>query len=133
MKTPGIVIFVAILDFISVSFVAVVGLIALMGLVFGNVMGLYDMISSQMSQYTQSPNFTYGFAFILACALLVCSLIAGFFITLGICLLKGKRLAWYFQVAMCVIGLFGFPFGTVVNGVILFLFFRNNVREYFKV
>ena len=56
-----------------------------------------------------------------------------FFLFLGLGLLKGKRLAWYFQIAMSTIGILGFPIGTILNGAILVLFFQAPIRDYFKV
>ena len=132
-RVPGPVIFVAMMDFISVSFVALISLIALIGLIFGNVMGLYDFVTRQMTQYAPSPNFSYGITFLFGAVLAASLSFVLFFVLLGIGLLKGKSAAWYCQIAMCVLGLFAFPFGTILNGAILFLFFRQPVRDFFKV
>jgi len=132
-RIPGPVIFVAIMNFISVSFLAILSLIAVVALVFGNVMGLYDFVSKQMAQYAPTPNYSYGLTFIFGIALVVCLSFVLFFVLLGIGLLKAKGAAWYVQVALCVLGLFAFPFGTILNGVILFFFFRQPVRSFFKV
>lgn len=132
-KTPGIVIFVAILNFISVSFLGLFSLFLLVALIFGNVMGVYDLAQQALTQYATTPNFSYGLTFLFAMALAVALAFVSFFILVGIGLLKGKKLAWYFQVAMSVIGLLGFPVGTLLNTVILVLFFQPTVRNFFKV
>ncbi len=132
-KTPGIVIFVAIMNFVSVSFLAVLALLSFIGLAFGNVLGLYDIVTQQMTRYTPTPNFSYGITFIFAVALAVSLSFVLFFVIVGIGLLKGKAAAWYVQIALCVLGLFAFPLGTVLNGTVLFLFFRQPVRDFFKV
>ena len=132
-RIPGPVIFVAVMNFISVSFLAFISLVALVGLVFGNVMGLYDFVTRQMSQYAPSPNFSYGITFIFGALFAACLAFVLFFVLLGIGLLKAKSAAWYVQIALCVLGLLAFPFGTILNGVILFLFFRQPTRDFFKV
>ncbi len=132
-RVPGPVIFVAIMDFLSVSFMGMLSLVALIALIFGNVMGLYDLVTSQMDRYMNAPNYSYGITFIFGALLFMCLSFVLFFVLLGIGLLKGKKAAWYTQVVLCVLGLFAFPFGTILNGVILFLFFRQPVRDFFKV
>lgn len=132
-KTPGVVIFMAILNFLSVSFLGILSVISVIALIFGNVMGLYDFVSSQMNQYMPAPNYSYGLTFIFGMALAVCLSFVLFFVLLGIGLLKGKKVAWYTQIVLLVLGLFGFPFWTILNGILLFLFFRQSTRDFFKV
>ncbi len=132
-KVPGPVIFVAILNFLSVSFLGIISLVCLIALIFGNVMGLYDVVSKQMSQYAQTPNYTYGVTFIFGALLAACLTFVLFFVFLGIGLLKRKKTAWYVQVVLSVLGLFAFPLGTIFNGIILFLFFRQPIRDFFEV
>ncbi len=132
-RIPGPVIFVAVLDFVSVSMMAILAVFCLIGLIYGNAMGMYQYISTQLADKIPSGNFSYGLSFIFALAFAFFSLFTLYFVLLGIGLLKGKRIAWYFQVAVCVLGLFAFPMGTVINAVILFLFFRQPVRDFFKV
>lgn len=132
-RVPGPVIFVAIMDFLSVSLMGIVSLICLVALIFGNVMGLYDLVTSQMDRYVNTPNYSYGITFIFGAILFMCLSFVLFFVLLGIGLLKGKTAAWYTQVVICVLGLFAFPVGTILNGIILFLFFRQPVRDFFKV
>ncbi len=132
-KTPGIVIFVAILNFLSTGFFFLLSVLSVMVLVFGNIMGAYDFVTRQITQYTQNTNFSLGLNFVFVILLLVSLSFIVFFFLMGIGLLKGSRLAWYFQVALSVLGLMGFPFGTVLNVLILIFFFQSSVREYFKV
>ena len=133
IKTPAPVIIVAIMNFISVSFLATLSLISLIVLIFGNVMGIYDVVSRQINHFAPTPNYTYGITFIFGILLAACLCFVLFFVLLGAGLLKGKKAAWYTQIALAVFGLFAFPFGTILNAVIIFLFFRQPVRDFFKV
>lgn len=136
-RTPGMVIFVAVLNFISVAFLSIVSFLCALALVFGNVMGLYDLAARQM----QAANLSFGFTFLFAVILLVSVMFLVFFLLVGIGLLKGKRLAWYLQIGMSVFGLMtsfvaglaGISFGGVLNAFILIFFFQHRVRDYFKV
>ena len=132
-KTPGIVIFVAILNFISVAFFLFLSAIALVALIFGNVMGIYDAVSKQMAQFSATPNFSYGVTLIFGAALVVCLALMVYFLFIGLGLLRAKRTAWYLQIAMSILGLLGFPIGTVLNALILVFFFQAPVRDHFKV
>ena len=70
-------------------------------------------------------------------------MIASFFLMLGIGLVRGKKFAWYLQIAVSTMGLLGLPLsvtgllllplGALLNVAILVLFFQNPVRSYFKV
>ena len=132
-RTPGVVIFVAILNFISASFAGVLALISLMVLIFGNIMGVADIMARQLSQMQSQTNLTYGVNFIFM-AIFIFSLVGViFFLLMGLGLLKGKKYAWFTQLAMSIIGLAGFPVATLLNGIILVLFFQRPVRDYFKV
>ena len=132
-RIPGPVIFVAIMDFLSVTFLGILSLIFAVSLAFGNVLGLYDAVSKEMSRHAPTANYSYGLTFLFATILIICLLFVLFFVLLGIGLLKGKKAAWYIQVVLCTIGLFVYPMGTALNGVILFLFFRQPLRDFFKV
>ena len=135
-KKPGVVLFAAIWNFVSVTLWVIGAMLSLAGLIFGNVMGLYDYVSNAVSRFSPTPNFSYGVTFIFGMAFLMCSIFSLCGILLGIGLLKGKKVAWYFQIAMSVFNLFnpvGFPVNTGVNVAILFLFFRHPVRDFFKV
>ena len=132
-RTPGIVIFVAVLNFLSSGVFFVLSVLSTVVLIFGNVMGIYDFVTRQITQHYQTPNVSLGFNFVFAGFLVVSLVFMLFFVMVGVGLLKGKRLAWYFQVALSVMGLLGIPFGTILNIVILIFFFQSPVRDYFKV
>ncbi len=132
-RTPGIVLFVAILNFISAAFFAILAMISLVAVVFGNVMGIYDVVNQQMTTVMKQPNFSYGLTVLFAVGLFMSLVFAAFFIVIGVGLLKRKKFAWYLQIAMSVIGLVGFPIGTILNAAILVLFFQPAVREHFRV
>ncbi len=133
VKKPGVVIFVAVLNFLSVVFFLLSSIFSLVALVFGNVMGLSEWVTRAMTQFSPSPNFSYGITFIFGAIFAVCLFFFIFFLLIGIGLLKGSKLAWYLQIAMSVLGLLGFPIGTILNALILVFFFQAPVRDYFKV
>ena len=132
-NTPGIVIFVAVLNFIGSFFLFIASVFCLAVLVFGNIMGAYDFVTKQITQYSGQPNLSMGLNFIIGMLLLVCLAFALFYLLIGVGLLKGKKLAWYFQIAMSTLGLLSFPFGTIISLLILVSFFQKNVRTHFKV
>ena len=132
-RTPGIVIFVAILNFISTAVCMLFAVLSLIGLLFGGTFGITDYLTKQINQYGAPPNLSLGMNLLFVLFFLVALTFLLSFLSLGIGLLKGRRLAWYFQVAMCALGLFGFPVGTIINTVILVLFFQPAIRDYFKV
>lgn len=132
-RTPGIVIFVAVLNFISAFFFAIFSALCTVALVFGNVLGISEYLVSKMSEYPQTAHFTAGMNLVFTIALLICFSFAVFFALVGVGLLKTHRLAWYFQIALSVLGLIGFPFYTILNALILVMFFQNNVRDHFRV
>ncbi len=132
-RTPGIVIFVAVLNFLSAGLFFLFSFLCLMFLVFGNILGLYDVVSKHIVQYYQPPNLSLGMNFVVISLLVICAMFMSFFFILGISLLKGRRMAWYFQIALSILGLLGIPFGTILNIVILIFFFQTPVRDYFEV
>ena len=132
-KTPGIVIFVAVLNFLSSGLFFIFSILSLVALVFGNVMGIYDFVTRQITQFTQPQSLSLGLNFVFGSFLLISLTFLAFFLFIGLGLLKGKKLAWYFQIAMSVLGLLGIPFGTILNVIILIFFFQPSVRDYFKV
>ena len=131
-QTPGIVIFTAILEFIISFFLFMVSAFCMMVLIFGNIMSVYEVVTKRLTQVYGQPNLSVGINFIFGMMLVFTLLWALFYLWLGIGLLKGKKLAWYFQIAFSTLGLLGFPFSTAVNIVILIFFFQSNVRSYFK-
>lgn len=132
-RTPGIVIFVAILNFLSAALFGVGVIFSTIALIFGNVLGISEFLVRQMNQYPQATQFTAAMNSVFVTALVVCLLFAAFFVFIGVGLLRTSRTAWYFQVALSVMGLLGFPFYTILNALILVLFFQNNVRDHFGV
>lgn len=132
-KTPGIVIFVAILNFISAAAFLGLSVLWAVALIFGNVIGIYDTVTQRISQFYQSPNYALGFNFVFGVLLCICLVFAVFFFWEGLGLLKRNKIAWYIQIALSVIGLMGIPIGTILNAIILIFFFQSSVREHFKV
>ncbi len=132
-KTPGIVIFVAVLNFLATAFFVLLLGIAVTVLIFGNVMGIYEFVTRQITQLSPQANLSLGLNVLFGMLFAVSLFFALFYLWIGIGLLKARKIAWYFQVALSVIGLIGFPFGTILNTVILVLFFQSPVRSYFKV
>lgn len=145
-KRPGIVIFAAILNFVSCGIFLLGAVLALLAALFGNVLGFFDFLSHQVDQYAATPNYTYGLLFLSIILTIVFLLFFLFFILTGFGLLKAKKWAWYVQVTLSVFALAGF-FSTailtfaipalslhaIIQLTILILFFRPPVREYFKV
>ena len=143
MKTPGIVIFVAILNFISAMMF--MGLAAFSGIaiLFGAAWGIDSYITKQIAQYATNHNFSYGLTLIFGALLFVFVVMSIFFFSIGIGLLRGKKFAWFLQLTMSILGLIGLPLGlasgvlalplsAIFNIVILIFFFRPRVREYFR-
>ena len=136
-KAPGVVIFAAVLNFISVAFLSVLSIFCILALVFGNILGVYDLAARQM----QAANLSFGFTFLFAVILLTSAVFLVFFLLVGLGLLKGKKIAWYLQIGMSVFGLLtsfvaglaGISFGGVLNAALLIFFFQPRVRDYFKV
>ncbi|MBI4432548.1 MAG: hypothetical protein HY592_03595 [Candidatus Omnitrophica bacterium] len=142
MKPPGIVIFTAILNFLSAGVFAFAAVISLLVLLFRNLFGVYDYMARE---YPQMTSLSFGLNFTFGILLIVSLIFMGLFILLGMGLLQGKKAAWYAQVVLSIIGLLGFPIalsvtgflgfpvGTVIHAVILFIFFRPSIRGYFGV
>ena len=134
-RKPGIVIFVAILNFFSCALWVFLSLLLVMFLILGNTASGYQQITSQIQQ--RLPNQTLPTAFTWNALFLVLLVGTLFFMLyhlfLGLGLLKGKGAAWYVQVVAAVLGLIMIPYGTIISIVILIFFFRSNVRNFFKV
>ncbi len=132
-RTPGIVIFVAVLNFISMAFFFFLSILSLIVLIFGNVMGIYDFITKQIAAYSPQVNLSVGFNVFFILMLIFGVIFLVFYLLVGIGLLRGKKYAWYFQVTLSVVGLLAFPIGTILNAVILIFFFQSGIRGYFKI
>ncbi len=132
-KTPGIVIFVAVLNFISMAFFFFLSIISLVVLIFGNVMGIYEFITKQITAYNPQVNLSVGFNVFFILMLVFGIIFFVFYLLEGIGLLRGKKYAWCFQIALSVLGLLAFPIGTILNAVVLIFFFQSSIRGYFKI
>ncbi len=143
-RKPGVVIFVAILNFFSVALFFALSAFMALAIVFGAAWGVDTYVSQQMSQYAPNPNFSYGLTWVFGLGAAVCLGIALFFLSIAVGLLAGKKYAWYLQVAMSTLSLLGLPLslltaafvlplGAVLNIVILVFFFQHRVRDHFKV
>ena len=142
-KKPGIVIFVAVINFFWAAFFLMLSVFFALAIVFGAAWGVDGYVSHQMAQYSASPNFSYGLAIVLGVVSAFFFVLALFFLTLGVGLVRGKAYAWYMQVAMSTLGLLGLPLsvtgllvlplGAVINIAILIIFFQNPVRNYFRI
>ena len=132
-KTPGIILFVAILNFLSAAAGFLVAILSLLAMVLGASAGIYEHITNQLAQAQPPINLSFGMTFFFMLTLVLSAAFGAYFLLIGLGLLKKKRYAWYMQVAMSVLGLLGFPVGTIINGVILAFFFRSSIRSHFNV
>ncbi len=130
---PGIVLFVAVLNFLTGAASLFASFVMTMALALGNLVGLRQYAADRA--VTVAPqidwaivlNLTFGFfaatAFVVGVA----------YILLGVGQLRGRSSSWYFQIAMSVVGLLFVPIGTVINTFILVFFFQPPTRTYFGV
>ena len=132
-RKPGIVIFVAILNFITSVFFLFLSMLAASMFIFGNFVGILDAFSRRVTAYAASVNVPLGVSFLFGIGLVTALFFFLLFLLIGIGLLRGKKISWYFQVAMSIMGLITFPIGTVLNIIILIFFFQPVVRNHFKV
>ena len=141
---PGAVIFAAILNFFSAAALFSLAAFAALATLFGAAWGVDEYVSRQVSQFAPDPNFSYGVTVVLGLAVAVFLAFGLFFLVIGIGLLRGRKYAWYLQAAMSTFGLLGLPLsfltgalmlplGSVLNIVLLVLFFQPRVRGYFRV
>ncbi len=132
-RKPGIVLFVAVLNFISAAMMSALFLFSLLGLFFGSALSVMETVSRRLSEVAASANLSFGVTFIFAVLFFISASFLIFFIWVGVGLLKANKAAWYVQIALSILGLLSIPFGTVINTVILVFFFQRPVRDYFKV
>ncbi len=132
-RKPGIVIFVAVLNFISAAMMSGLFLFSLLGLFFGSALSAMQTVSRRLSEVAASANLSFGVTFIFAALFMISAALLIFFIWVAFGLLRAKKAAWYVQIALSILGLLSVPLGTVINTVILVLFFQRPVRDYFKV
>lgn len=131
-KKPLAVIVVAILQFLSVATFVLVSIFCVFGLIFGASWNLDKTVGDMMAQYGANPNLSFGVTVFFGVVLVICLILAVLFLLLGIGLLKGSKASWYIQIALSILGLLAIPFGTIVNGVILFFFFRRDIRDFYR-
>ncbi len=126
-KKPGVVIFAMILNFFSAAFWLVASMfLLLVGNAGMSTIAQDKNLGRVATIFMASTYFIYTFFVLLIL----------FHIFLGIGLLMGKKLAWYFQVISCVTGIvtfFWLPPSLIISIVILIFFFMSNVRSYFKI
>ncbi len=134
IRKPGIVLFTAVLNFISASMMSALCFFSLLGLIFGSALGVTEAMSRRLNDYAASTHVSLGINIIFIILLTTSLLFTGFYIWQGLALLKGKKAAWFIQIALSVLGLLWLPpFGTILSIVILVFFFQNRVRDHFKV
>lgn len=129
MSKPGIVIFSAVLNFVGAAAFGVGAIVCLVALLFGNALGISDFVTRQI----QSVNLSLGLTLLFVLGFVFCATTAAGSVWVGVALLKGRKWAWYCQVTLSVLGLLGFPLGTLLNGAMLLFFFQKNVRDFFQV
>lgn len=131
-KKPAIVIIVSILQFLSAAGLFAGAAACIFVAIFGASLGLDKQIGEMMTQYNANPNISYGLAIFFGLAAVIAIITAILFLLLGIGLLKGSKVSWYVQIALSILGLIGFPIFTAINGVILFFFFRRDIRDFYR-
>ncbi len=132
-QKPGVVIFVAILNFISAFwwFLGVMGCLAIV--LFGSSVAIFSRAVNQVSTTLSDRGLAIGVTAVFFIALVLAALFFAFHLVIGLGLLKAKKYGWYAAVTSAVLGLVFVPWGTILSILILVLFFQRNVREFFKV
>ncbi len=131
-RKPTIVVVVAILQFLSAATFALISLFSILGLIFGASWNMDQMVGKMMTEYGANPNMSFGVTVFFGVMLVICLIMAVLFLLLGLGLLKGSKASWYIQIALSILGLLAFPLGTIVNGVILFFFFKREIRDFYR-
>lgn len=161
-RTPGVVIFVAILNFVGAAiflfftvFLAVVvptilgvykaildkataeanqAIAGLPGAAFPPILNFYQFWMEKLSQYgAEAAAPLLALKLFLGIGILVSMFFVALNFAVGIGLLRGVKFFWYLQIVLSVLGLLSFPLGTAINALILIFFFQSNVRSFFKV
>jgi hypothetical protein len=130
---PGIVIFVALWNFVWAFLEAVAGLMAVLGLVFGNFLAMSEEVARRWaSAYPgEAGMLLFNFAAFFAAVLFLGLAIGTVFLGIGV--LRGRSWAWYTQVVVSIFGLLAPPVGTAVSILVLILFFQKPVRDFFRI
>jgi hypothetical protein len=132
VRKPTVVVVVAILQFLSAATFFLISLFSILGLIFGASWNMDQMVGKMMTQYTTDPNMSFGVTVFFGALLVICLITAILFLLLGIGLLKGSKVSWYLQIALSILGLLAFPLGTIINGVVLYFFFRRDIRDFYR-
>lgn len=130
---PAFIIIAAILNFIMCGWLFIAVMFSGFVLLFGNLFGLIEFLSSRLTQTYPQMHLSIGLNVFMTLFFAITFCFFIFFLWLGIGLLRGHKLAWYFQVGLSILGMIGFPVGTVINVIILIFFFQPYIRNYFKV
>ena len=129
---PGVVIFAALLNFVS----AVLAFLGSAVVLLVMILGLSARLAARTSSYApELANVNWApLLQVLGITLFVGGLLLAVqYVWLGASLLGGKKTAWYIQVVFSILGLFAVPVGTVINAVILILFFQDKTRALFGI
>ncbi len=132
-RTPTVVLISAILNFVGCAFFALLGIGAVAVIIFGNAMGWYERITQVVNNQYPAMNLGVGLTFIFGVIAAACLVSFVLTLMLAIGLLRGRKWAWFGQVASSIIGLLGFPVSTIINIFLLVFLFQPNARNYFKV
>jgi type IV pilus assembly protein PilA len=111
MTRPGIVTLLAVLQFIGGAFMALGAIVTLAGSAAGD---------------------TAEFRGVLIVIAVLCLVFAAIQFVCGVGLLKLKPYGRTIMIALSVLGLFGFPFGTVIAILVLIYLFRPGVKILFS-
>ena len=141
-KTPGIVIFAAVLKFFGVALFGFLSLFCVLAMIFGQALGVDQYFRDQLAHMPANQMAYGGLIAVCAVALAVFLAFTLVYLAVALGLIKGKKYAWYMQVTLSTLSLLTLPlavanpiipFGAVINLVVLILFFRKPVRGYFKI
>ena len=147
-RTPGIVIFAAVLNFASAAAWFAGVLFSVLFLLLGNAVEVtqkfltelkrvYINVSTQVHWTTNQPvtdaDYAALFNSVFVVMALFCLAFVLYHVTTGVGLLRARRYGWFMQLVSAVIGLAFFPYGTVLSIVIFVTFFQSAVRDFFKV
>lgn len=130
---PGVVLLAAVLNFIACGASLFISGLLVFIIILGNSMNLQQRAIQTVSDRLPQLTSAAGAGVVLVSIFLLALALVFYNLFVGIALLKAKKIAWFLQVAASIVGLLGFPVWTILNGIILFLFFQKPVRDYFKV
>jgi len=110
--------------------VKVISVLYWIGAFFGLIAALVMFVGgSMMSYFPTVPNLTSGLVAVMGVVILVFAVLAAF---VGYGLWNHKSWAKIVAIVLGVIGLFNFPFGTIINAfIIYFLAFNKDVKGLF--